>query len=64
MGNSATRTVIDEGTIQFRYCNGCITTLQDIHHVPDSKYNHISFEALQGEVFNFSSEGDLMEVFK
>ena len=64
MRNSATSKVIDEGTIQFRSHNGYITTLQDIRRVFESSYNLISLEALQGEGFSFSSEGDLMEVFK
>ena len=67
MGNFATSRVIDEGTVKFHSHNGCITTLQGAHlphHVPESRYNLISLGALHGEGFNFSSEGDLIEVFK
>jgi len=64
MGNSATSKVIGEGTIQFHSYDGCITTLQGVHYVPDSRYNLISLEALHREGFSFSSEGDLMEVSK
>jgi len=64
MGNSATSKVIGKGTIQFWSRNGCITTLQCVRHVPDSRYNFISLGALQGEGFSFSSERDLMEVSK
>ena len=64
MENSTTSKVIGERAIQLRFHDGCITTLQSIHRVPESKYNLISLGALHGEGFNFSSEGDLMEVFK
>ena len=64
MGISATSKVIGEETIQFHACDVCITTLQGVRHVPDSRYNLISPEALHREGFNFSSEGDLMEVSK
>jgi len=46
MGNSSTSKVIDERTIQFRSHDGCITTLQEVHHVPESRYNLISLGAL------------------
>jgi len=62
--NSATSKVINEGTIQIRSHDGCITTLQRVRHVPKSRYNLISLGALHGEEFNFKTEGDLMEVFK
>jgi len=64
MGNSATNKVIGEGIIRFHSHDECITTLQGVRHVPDSRYNLISLEALQDKGFNFSSEGDLMVVFK
>jgi len=64
MRNSATSKVIGEGTIQFRSHDGCITTLQGVCHIPESRYNLISFGALHREGFCFSSKGDLMEVFK
>jgi len=64
MGNSATSKVIGEGTIQFQSHDGCITTFHGIHHVPESRYNLISFGALHREGLCFSSKGDLMEVFK
>ena len=64
MENSATSKVIGERTIQFRSNDECITTLQDVRHVPDSRYNLISLRALQEEGFSFSSKSDLMEVFK
>ena len=64
MGNSATRKVIGEGTIQFRSYDGCIITFQGVRHVLKSRYNLISVEALQGLGFCFSSKGDLMKVFK
>ena len=41
----------------------CITTLQGVCHVPESRYNLISLGALQKEGFCFSSKG-LMEVSK
>ena len=44
--------------------DGCITTLQGVHHIPESRYNLISLGALYEEGFDFSSEGDLIEVFK
>jgi len=40
------------------------TTLQGIRHVPKSRYNLVSLGALHGEGFNFSSESNLMIVFK
>jgi len=64
MRNSATSNVIGEGTIQFRPHDGCITTLQDVRHVPESRYNLISLGTLHGEGFSFSSKGNLMKVFK
>ena len=64
MGNSATSKMISKGTIQFRYHNGCITTLQGVSHVPESRYNLISLGALHREEFYFSSKGDLLKVFK
>jgi len=64
MGNSATSKVIGEGTIQFRSHDGCITTLQGVHHVPKSRYNLISLGTLHRKGFCFSSKGDLMEVPK
>ena len=64
MGNFATSKVNSEGTIQFRSHDGCITTLQGVHHVPDSRYNHISLGALHREGFCSSSKGDLMKVSK
>jgi len=63
MGNSTASKVIGKGTIQFYSHNGCITTRQGLHHVPESRYNLISLGALHGEGFNFGSEGDLMKVF-
>ena len=62
--NSATSKVIGEGTIVFRSHDGCITTLQGVHHVPESKYNLISLGILYRGGFCFSLKGDLMEVFK
>ena len=56
--------VIGEGIIQFRSYDGCITTLQGIRHVPESRYNLISLRALYKEGFCFISKGDLMEVSK
>ena len=56
--------MIGEGTLQFWSHDGCITTLQDVRHVFESRYNIISLIALHGEGFNFNSEGDLMKVFK
>jgi len=64
MGNSATNKVIGEGIIKFHSYDGCITTLQGVRHVLKSSYNLISLEALHRKGFNFSSEGDLMKVFK
>ena len=64
MENSATSKVISEVTIQFRFHDGCITTLQGIRHVLESRYNLISLVILHKEGFNFSSEGDLMKIFK
>ena len=63
MGNSVMRKVIGEGKIQFCFHDGCITTLQDIRHVPESRYNLISLGAQHREGFCFSLKGDLMEVF-
>ena len=62
--NSATSKVIGEKTVQFCSHDGCITTLQGIHHVSESRYNLISLGALHEEGFNFIFEGDLMKVFK
>jgi len=45
MRNSATSKVIGEGTIQFQSHDGCITTLQGVRHVPESRYNLISLGA-------------------
>ena len=56
--------MIGEETIQFHSHDGCITTLQGIGHILESRYNLISLGALHGEGFNFSSEDYLMEVFK
>jgi len=56
--------VIGEGTIQFYSLDGCITTLQGIRHILESRYNLISLGDLHGEWFNFSSEDDLMKVLK
>ena len=64
MKNSTTNKVIGKRTIQFRSHDECITTFQDVHHVPKSRYNLISLGALHGEGSNFNSEGDLMKVFK
>jgi len=64
MGNSATSKVIGEETMQFRSHDGCITTLQGVRYVPESRYNLISLGALHREGFCFSLKGDLMEVFK
>ena len=38
MKNSTTSNVIDEKTIQFRSHDECITTLQDVCHVLESRY--------------------------
>ena len=59
MKNSATSKLIGERTIQFYSHDGCITTLQSVHHVLESKYNLISWRGI-----NFISEGDLVKVFK
>ena len=64
MGNSTTSKVIGEGTIRFWSHDGCITTLQGVRHVFESRYNLISLGVLQSEGFCFNSKGDLMEVFK
>ena len=63
MENSAMSKMIGERTIQFCSHDGCITTLQGVLHVPESKYNLIPLGAIYGEGFNFSYEGDLIEVF-
>ena len=63
MGYSAMSKVIGEKQSIFSH-DGCITTLQDVRYVPKSRYNLISLGALHGEGFNFSSEGDIMEVSK
>ena len=64
IGNSATSKVIGEEIIQFRSHDGCITTLQSVHHVPESRYNPISLGALHREGFCFSLKDNLMKVFK
>jgi len=64
MGNSATSKVIGKGTIQFRFHDGCITTLQGVRHVPELRYNLISLRALHRKGFSFTSECDLMKVYK
>jgi len=64
MENFATSKVIGEGTIQFWSHDGCITTLQGVRHVHESRHNLISLGALQREGFCFSLKGDLMKVFK
>ena len=64
MGNSATSKVIGEGTIQFRSHDGCITTLQGVCRVPESRYNLISSGAIYREGLCFSLKADRMEVFK
>ena len=64
MGNSSTSNVIGKGTTQFWSHDKCITTFQEVCHVPESRYNPISLEALHRERFCFSSKGNLMEVFK
>ena len=37
-----TSKVISEETIQFRSHDGCINTLQAVHHVPELRYNLVS----------------------
>ena len=64
MGNFTTSKVIDEETVKFHSHDGCITTLQGVCHVPDSRYNLIYLGALNREGFSFSSKDDLMEVSK
>ena len=64
MGNSTTNKMIGEGTFQFQSHDGCITILQGVRHVSESRYNLISLGALQKEGFSFNYEGDLMEVSK
>ena len=64
IANSATSNVIGEGTIQFRSHDECITILQGVRHVPESRYTLISLRALHKEWFCFSSKGDLMRVSK
>ena len=64
MRNSATSKVIGEGTIQFQSHDRCITTLQGVRHVPESRYNLIFLRALHREGFCFSSKGDLIKVYK
>jgi len=64
MEKSATSKVIGEGTIQFQSHDECITTLQGVRHVPESRYNLISLGSIQREGFYFSLKGDLMKVFK
>ena len=56
--------MIGKGTIQFRSHDECITTLQGVCHVPESRYNLISLGALHRKGFIFCSKGDLIEVFK
>ena len=64
MRNSVVSKVIGEGTIQFHFHDGCITTLQSLRHVPESKYNLIFLRALYGEGFNSSSKSVFMKVLK
>ena len=64
MENSTTIKVIGEEIIQFQSYDECITALQGIHHVFESRYNLISLETLHEEGFSFSSEGNPMKVFK
>ena len=60
MENSATSNVIGKGKIQFRSHDRCITTLQGVRPVFESKYNLISLGTLHEEGFSFSFEGDLI----
>ena len=66
MANSATSKVIGEGIIQFCSHGGCITTIQGIRLVLNSKHNPISLGVLQGEGFgfSFSYESDFMKISK
>jgi len=64
MGNSANSNVIGKGKIPFHTDDGCITTLQGVRHVLESRYNLISLESLHEEGFNFNSEDDLMISFQ
>ena len=64
MRNSATSKVIGEETIQFQSHDRCITTLQGVRHVPESKYNLIFLRALHGEGFNSSSKSVFMKILK
>ena len=54
MRNSATSKMISEGIIQFQSLDRCITTLQGVHHVLDSRYNLISLGSLHRDgLFQF-----------
>ena len=64
MKNSASSKMIGEGTLQFRSHDGYITTLQDVHHITDSRYNLIFLGVLQRKGFSFRSEGDPIKVSK
>ena len=64
MGEFRYKQGVGEGTIQFRPHDGCITTLQVIRYIPESRYNLIPLGALHREGFCFSLKGDLMKVFK
>jgi len=56
--------VIGEGIVQFYSHDVCIRKLQGVHHVFGLRYNLIFLRALHEEGFNFSFEGDLMQIFK
>jgi len=49
MKNSATSKVIGKRTILFRFHDGCITTLQNVRHIPESRYNFIFLEPYIGK---------------
>src|SRR5436190_7682074 len=64
MGNDASCRVTGIGNIKIKMYDGMIRTLGDVRHVPDLRKNLISLGTLDGNGYNYRSEGGIMKVGK
>ena len=64
MGNDASCKVTGIGNIKIKMYDGMIRTLGDVRHVPDLRKNLISLGTLDGNGYNYRSEGGIMKVGK
>nr|GEU99515.1 retrovirus-related Pol polyprotein from transposon TNT 1-94 [Tanacetum cinerariifolium] len=64
MGNHSIYLVIRKGNIQVKMHDGVIRTITEVRHILDLKRNLISHSTLEANGCKYSSEGEVIKIFK